>query len=408
MQTLALKFSKHYLASFIGLPLSCYSGIFLVLLESILMGIFYFLTIYFVEVLHFSIPEAGVIISFYGIGALFGGYTSGIVSDRIYPIACSALCLFCQSILLFFLSKLTNYFYLLALVFGLGFFTYSFITTSHLFILDNANKQDFSRIKVISLLSAASNLGLSISAILIPSLQNIGFQKIFLLFSFSLFLLGLYQLMFSFYTLPQSSNLKLDFIRPIVSPPKKNLKFVFISLFLIGCIISQQGNTYVLYLKNSFPNLGIRAASRLFTLNTLMVVCLSTSIGVMLTNRNKVIIAAIGSFLIGSGMLILCLSSLFHFYLIAFISCAIYTLGEIIYFTMVQYLCYATGSKKGRSLGTFRSIYAASRIAGPTAGTFLYYHLGGNMLWVICFLIGIFCFIMLFFLKESISLAIEY
>jgi len=58
---------------------------------------------------------------------------------------------------------------------------------------------------------------------------------------------------------------------------------------------------------------------------------------------------------------------------------------------MVQLLCYQASNheRKGRGLGGYRMIYAASRFAGPAIGGTIYYYLGSSVLWSVSGIIGI-------------------
>src|ERR1700733_13021598 len=73
---------KACFANFLGLPLSALHGIFISCIESIMVGIIYFLSIYFVKYLHFTVFQAGIMIGFYGVGTMFGGLLGGKLSDK--------------------------------------------------------------------------------------------------------------------------------------------------------------------------------------------------------------------------------------------------------------------------------------------------------------------------------------
>src|SRR5579862_2841345 len=76
---------KKYFKTYSGLPLTCWHGIILSLLQSILMDIYYFFPLYFTEQLHLNIATTGIIISLYGAGTILGGIIGGKLSDKISP-----------------------------------------------------------------------------------------------------------------------------------------------------------------------------------------------------------------------------------------------------------------------------------------------------------------------------------
>jgi len=148
--------------------------------------------------------------------------------------------------------------------------------------------------------------------------------------------------------------------------------------------------------------MGMTAVSTLFTINALLVVFLSTFIGEYINQYNKFTMLALSSFFIGFGMCMLSFSS--HFSM-AILSCIVYTIGEIIYFSLIQLLCYEAGNKKskGKSLGRYRVVYGTSRVVGPIVGGLIYSHYSGEMLWYVCGLVGVLCMFGFLRLKSKVG-----
>ena len=132
--------------------------------------------------------------------------------------------------------------------------------------------------------------------------------------------------------------------------------------------------------------------SILFAINTFLVVIFSAPLGNAFKNKNKISMVGIGGLLVGLGMGMLAFCYSFP---VAIIACVLYTLGEIIFFSVAQLICYqgAKSGKKGRSLGLYRTTFALARVAGPMTGGFIYMNLGSNMLWYSCALAGIGCYL---------------
>src|SRR3990167_9061542 len=181
-----------YFSVYQGLTLACWGGILLFFFESILCGVFYFLSFYFVNELHFSVATVGLIISYYGIGAICGGFIGGKLSDKISPRIVTIGSLFFQSAGYLFLANLTNVYVLMATVFLLGMATYGFITSNHVWTLAQCRSDEREKLKAINLLSTASNLGIGLSALLIGSLVFFSFHFILLITSLCLFLLAVF------------------------------------------------------------------------------------------------------------------------------------------------------------------------------------------------------------------------
>src|SRR3990167_4813294 len=99
---------KNYAAHYAGLPKACWEGIILTLINAISVGIYFFLSLYFVDILHMDIATAGILISCYGFGTITGGIIGGKLSDLISPRLISIISLLFQALTYFLLAKLSS------------------------------------------------------------------------------------------------------------------------------------------------------------------------------------------------------------------------------------------------------------------------------------------------------------
>lgn len=386
---------KKYVESYLGLSKSCWQGIILNLIESTYIGIYYFLPLYFVSDLKFNIATSGFIISFYGIGTVIGGFLGGKLSDIISARLISIMALLFQALILLALTKIKTVHSLMVILFIMGTASYSFISSNHTWVLSRCHSE-VNRLKAINLLSVASNFGLGLSAVIISLFVDFGYHKIFLISSGLLFVSIFYFVMFG---MDQSNPLEKDKGNntlskniDITSYNHKIIIIALISVFLVGLIIFQSNTTYSIYIKNSFPEYGIKGVGFLFALNCFLVVFFQAPIITILRKMNMINLIASGALLLGFSMVILNYAFIFS---VAIISCLVETLGEMMFFSSSQLVCYqgAKISRKGQMLGLYRSIYACSRIVAPSAGSIVYIYFGGHTLWYVCGCIGIFCFI---------------
>ena len=389
---------KKYFASYGGVPLAAWQGIIVSFVESTLIGICYFLSLYFVNNLGIQIHQAGLLISFYGVGTIFGSLAAGKLSDRYSPNKVSIASLFIQSFVFYGLIHAQSISTLALLLFMLGIGSYGFITSNHAWTLAKCRESEAQRLQAINLLGIASNLGLGLSAIIIGLFSTDRFPIIFSSSSFLLLLTGLYLIVIEKY---QPSN---KIVAHAISscadtlphkPSHTNttiIKFTLLCLFLSGIIISQTNSNYSLYLQQLFPEMGMKSFSLLFALNTFIVVFLQAPIITLFNQLNKIILIGVGAFLLGLGMLILSFS---YIYMIAIFACIVMTLGEILFFSFSQLVCYENVNEeiKGSGLGLYRMTFAASRIVGPLLGGIVFQKFGGNILWYLCALFGFICLI---------------
>lgn len=380
---------EKYCANYKGLSYPVWQGIGIGFLESTLVGICYFLSLYFVKELHLSITNAGFILSSYGLGTILGGIIAGKLSDRFSSRLVTIASLLIQSLGYFLLIKIHTLPLLMATLFILGIGSYGFITSNYVWTLGNCKKDE--RLKAINMLDIVSNLGLALAGILIGFLSTQHFTYIFLISSCALCLIALYLIFFS-----QKKQMIEDL--PLSSKSNSsstiNLSVLYYALgclFFVGLIISQTSSTYPIFLQNSFPEMGTMSFSILFILNALLIVLFQAPLVNSLANVNKIMLIGLGAFLLGLGMVLLNVS----FFAIAVLSCIILTVGEILFFSIAQLICYEKSpeKKKGSGLGSYRMIYAASRVTGPAVGSLIYQQVSGQGLWVVCFLLGIVCFI---------------
>lgn len=391
-----------YLANYKGLPSVCWQRIIARCISATAGSVSFFLSLYFVSVLHISLVTTGIIIACYGIGTTAGGILSGKLADKISPRIVSIAGLLLQSIAFLFFLNITNSYLLMANEFLSGFAAYSFITANTLLVLNRAIQKETEKRKTIHVMYTASNLGIGLGAAIVALFASFSFYYLFLWSSLLLFFTAIYLIFREQTHIAESVNLQM----PVSLGShqrignKKILWVILTCVFLNGLTLAQLSSTFSIYLATQFPNLGASAASYMFILNTVLIVGLQTPIGGIFKNNNKIIIAGVGALILGLGMMLLSFVSLFS---IAIISGVIYTVGEMLFVPMAQLICYENGAakKKGQSIGMYQTTYAVSVVIGPIIGTHIYHHFGGHAVWYGSGLLGIACFLLCFLYSKA-------
>jgi predicted MFS family arabinose efflux permease len=402
-----LSINRLYVKNYDGLSRACWIGIIINLIESVLIGVYYFLSLYFVNELHLDISTSGLILSCYGIGAVIGGILGGKMSDKISSGFVMIVCLLIQAGAYFSLLGLTSIHILMLVVGMLGLATYAFLTANHMWVLSQCGHDEGEKLRVINILSISSNFGFGISAMIISQAVFLGYHSIFAVTALIFFMVSAFLFIWEVkckklnnmaIDVADQSQEKCEGISLKGEKYNRSILIILLSVFLIGSVVAQFGSTYAIYIRDTFPQLNVNGVGMLYATNAFIVVIFSAPLGNAIKRFNKIKMVGIGGLLIGAGMVMLAESWSFIFVMLA---CIIYTIGEIIFFSMAQLICYQNGhgNKKGRSLGIYRSIYAMSRIAGPASGSYAYMHLGGNVVWYFCGAIGLFCFVACNFLK---------
>jgi predicted MFS family arabinose efflux permease len=340
----------------------------------------------------------GFLISIYGIGKVTGGSIGGKLSDRYSIYYLSAISLLLKAVSFFLLLLIQSYTLLTLNLFIRGLCEYTFTVTNNVWILHQCQNNQHEKLKAVSLVHVILNLGIATSSFLVEFLSNYGFDLVLMagsLFSFcSLIYLTLFNLRHKSFSKKYTDHDQP--YTPKKNPRTFNRKIIFctlLCLFFGSIIVSQIGTTYVVFINDKFPSAGIKGISFLFTLNPLLIILFQTPLINACKNFNKIFMAGLGAFLMGSNMFLLNFSPIFS---MAIIACIFYTIGEMLFFSTIPFICYEYGDEKskGNSLGRYQMIYAASTVLGPLLGGFISHKLNIAAVWYLCGALGSICLIL--------------
>lgn len=400
---------SHYKSHYAGLSSAIWRVILFNLIHSIMLSTCYFLPIYFVNHLKMTVATASIMIACYGVGTMLGGIISGKLSDKLSPITVCAGSLLLQGFSFLLLLLISSPILLMFTLFMLGIGAYGFITASYLTALSLCINGKTQRLKTINILDTTANLGLGLSALIIGALPIKHMPFLFLSISIMLIFLGA--------LLPKTLRNQSGLLQEKEAPGDTTIKqyngnpllvyHVLCSLFIAGLIIAQLSSTYSIYLSTLFPTDRAAYFSMIFALNTFLVAFLQTPISHYINRFSHLSMTGYGTFLLGIGMSLLAFSQSIQ---LAFLSCVIYTIGEILFFSMAQSVCYenAPSEKKGTIIGSYRMIYATSKIAGPLLGGYIYQTTGSDALWIACGLLGSVCLSATLWLDHKLKQPFEY
>ncbi|HEX2548746.1 MAG TPA: MFS transporter, partial [Gammaproteobacteria bacterium] len=361
-----------YLKNYTGLPSLCWLGILMIFIDAVAGGVCFFLSIYFVNNLGFNIKIAGLLISAYGLGTVVGSIIGGKLSDDLSPNLVAKASLILQGIAFLLLMTLHTTETLVINLFVMGGSAYIFKTAINCWVLNQPGNSSDLKLKLLNLARVASNLGLAVSGSIIGIFDRDNFSNLFLLSSLTFFIFSIIFILKDKKKLFQINDVKNQ-EDPIYTSNthKKILLIVLTFVFLIGFMIAQLGTTYPIYIQNSFRDLGMRAVSILFILDTVLIVLFQAPLVNFLKKSNKIFFIGIGGLFMGGGMAILNISFIFS---LAIISCVIWTTGEMLFIPLTQLVCYEKGldQKQGKPIGIYQAIYATGTICGPALGAFIY------------------------------------
>lgn len=381
-----------YINTFRGLPKSVWKILGIHFINTVLAGTFYFLSYYFVHVLNYNIKIATLFISCYGLGSIVGGLIGGKFTDIYSPRLVSIISLILEGLAFFLFLSFTSKALLIANMILFGVASNSFITSNYIWALNSCENNESQKLKAINILNVISNLGLGLAAVLLGILNIIHFEVLFAFYGFIFLLLAGYLFLF---TTDGRKNVMVRSQKNANINQAPNEVFIYLmlfSLFLVGIVISQMSSTYSIYIHANFSEYGLGGFSFLFLINTLLVVSMQAPIGSLLLGKDNIKFVSYGALLVGLGMAILSFATFFAEVIAAII---IYTIGEIIFFSLSLLVCYENSpkEKRGQWTGIYRMTFAVSRVVGPVAGGLIYHHYSARVLWLSCFFIGITIFL---------------
>ncbi|GAB3251549.1 MFS transporter [Larkinella harenae] len=342
-----------------------------------------YLTLYLTQHLHYTVTEAGVVMTVYGTGALFGTFLGGRLSDRFgfYPVQ--------------FLSLLVSGFFLIFLQFAHGFYTMCGVVFMYTLLGETFRPAVSSavahysapenRTRAYSLNRLAINLGWSLGGGLGGYLAAIDYRLLFWVDGLTCIVAAIVLRVF----LPPPDRINTTHetteLVTVRSPYRDHLFLVFAgatTLFAIG--FWQLFSMIPLYFKQ-FMHLSEAQIGLLMTMNGLMIVFMEMPLVYTVEKRYaslKPLIIAAGVLLIGFSYLLLNTGS---WAFLAIICVFFNTLGEMLAmpFMLSFTVERSTSQNRGQYLALYSMAYAIAQITAPAFGSQIVTWLGFSMLWIV-------------------------
>ncbi|MEO6134923.1 MAG: MFS transporter [Ginsengibacter sp.] len=387
------RYASIYLDSYRGLSRPSWMLSAVMLINRIGAMVLPFLGIYMVTELKFSLSQAGVVLSCFGVGAMIGSALGGWLTDKVGHFRVQFISIF-LSVPVFFVLPLFKEVWSLAIgVFVLSTITETFRPANSVSISVYAKPENITR--SFSLNRMALNLGFSIGPAIGGVLAAISYK---LLFYGNGITAGLAGLLFYFYfkNLPVNKNRDLinhasevKKVKTGISPWRDN-PFLIYCLFccLYSICFFQLLSTLPLFYREihhlSEANIGLILAS-----NGIVVFLLEMLL-VQIAERKMTSSVAItlGTFLGAASFLILLIPSGSW---VLFLAMFFLSLSEILAMPFMATVTVKRGSKdrQGSYMGLNALSSSSAHVFSPLIGTFVAEHFGFSALWVGTAILGI-------------------
>ncbi|MDO1446580.1 MFS transporter [Rhodocytophaga aerolata] len=338
-----------------------------------------FLSVYLTGSLKFTIEQAGIILTAFGIGSMAGALLGGWLSDKLSPFLVQVLSLVAGGCLFLVLAHITTYYLLLAGILLLSVISECLRPANSASIALYARPENVTR--SFSLNRMAINLGFSIGPAIGGLLASISYYWIFIADGLTCIVAGLFFYLY-FRQLPARQSTPAVQQSVSEKSPYLDIPFLLFLVFVTCYAISftQFFFTLPLYYREVY-HLSEIQIGLLLGFNGLLVFLFEMIIVHRL--ERKTIIwhqVVLGTLLCGFSFVLL---NLFSAPVILIIAMVLLTFSEIFAMPfMVTYTVKRAGERnRGSYLGLYSMAFAAAFILAPFLGTKVISYAGFATLW---------------------------
>lgn len=349
----------------------------------------FFLILYLHKQLHLSVQMGGIIISFYGAGALLAGPIGGILSDRLGACRVMFLALLFSGLIMLFYPLIHTFFLLALMTFIWGLVGESYRPASQVIINHFCTPEQ--RKTAYALNRLAINLGMSIGPVVGGFLASSYFKAIFVVDGITTLIAALF-LLWKLYPYIASPNLVQTVNSAIWGPLKTavldpKMIYVMLAFVCIMAVFFQQNSTLPVFMVQDL-HVPISTFGLICSINTILIVFFELPLNIFIANCSHKMTLCIGAIFIATG---------FGFYLLVhtilgiIVGLIIWTIGEMVLFpAMSAYIIdIAPADKRGIYMGIYTMGLNIALVVGPALGTRLLESTGAHALWTVCFIVGI-------------------
>jgi MFS family permease len=348
-----------------------------------------FLILYLTQEMGESPGKAGLVLTFYGLGALISAPFAGKLSDKIGPLNLMRISLILSGLLLFIYPMLTDYWSIAVLSVILAVVTEAFRPASLAFVSDEA-PEDL-RKPAFALYRLAINLGMSIGPVAGGFLAAVDFSLLFYVDGITSIAAGIYLIIAKWDALKthlvseegNEKNTNLEII-----PPYRNWKFIYFLLATVPVVMVffQHMSSMPLFV---VEELGYaRSTFGIFvSVNTVIIILVEVPLNTAMNNWKDWKLLTLGCLLTGIGFGLMAVLTSLPGLVITII---IWTFGEMIFFPVAaSYVAeLSPQEKRGEYMGWFQMVFSGCLTVAPWLGTTIFEIYGSVTLWTWTFIAG--------------------
>jgi MFS family permease len=332
----------------------------------------------------YPVPQAGLGLAGYGLGAIAAQAVGGLLADRIGRRNTIVLSMLGGAALALSLVWVEGLWPIVLVVLLLGFFGELYRPASSALVADLIAPE--ARVAAFSAYRMMINIGFACGLALGGVLAGESYRLLFIgdAITSSLFaVIAIIALPHGTRTTRHEERDRVSAGRSIVAD--RGFLLVLGAVFVTAAVYMQSATTFALHVTDL--GYSTRVYGSLLAMNGVLVVLFELPISAWTQHRNRTPMMALGALLVGLGFAELSFVKAVPGLLLMVV---IWTLGEIIESpaTSAFVADRAPAHARGRYQGALGMMYASAAVAGPLIGTSIY-HVSPTALWIVCGLAGV-------------------
>ncbi|MBK7105155.1 MAG: MFS transporter [Ignavibacteriae bacterium] len=360
--------------------------------------VFPFLALYLTQEIGVTPSKAGLVITFYGIGALISAPFAGKLSDKLGALNLMKFSLLSSGLLFFVFSLFDDYIIISIVSVILAVFTEAFRPAGMAFISNEATVEQ--RKPAYALYRLTINLGMSIGPVIGGLLSSIDFHLLFYVDGITSIAAGIF-LIFAKWDLKPQINIEEEIE---ISDKKKVwmdfqfMFFLFASLPVV-MVFFQHFSSMPLFvveqLKFTTATFGLLTA-----INTVIIIFVEVPLNSLMSKWEDWKGLTLGSILTAIGFGGMAFTNDIYGLIITII---IWTFGEMIFFPAAASLAtdISPEKRRGEYMGFYQMMFSLAFTIAPWSGAKIYEIYGSQVLWIFTFVSGIVSALLFLKLRKS-------
>jgi MFS family permease len=358
-----------------------------------------FIALYARQELKVSTGDAGLVLAFYGVGALISSPFSGKLSDKFGPLKLMVASLLATGSFLFLYSAVTNFTGFLILSFIWAIVNEAFRPASMSFISSEITPDR--RKTAFALNRLAINLGMSIGPVVGGILSTINFHLLFYVDGITSLAAGVFLIFSPWEKHFVSENIETeesDVHKKVNVLKDKRLLYFLLALIPVEIVFFQHIGALPLFL---VTELGYTTAvfGFLTAVNTVLIIFIEVPLNDAMRNWDDRKSLALGALLCGVGFGLMAFTNTIPPIVFLIV---IWTFGEMIFFpSSGEYVAkIAPAKQRGEYMGFFQMAFSFAFMVGPWLGAEALELFGPFYLWTGCLVFGLISALMMTRLKK--------